>query len=350
MSFFGTKSITSSTDKDMELADPPSDSISSIAFSPQADFLAVASWSNEVRMYEVGANGQSQGKAAYQHEGPALSVCWNKDGTKVISGGADKAVRMFDVTTGQASQVAQHEQPVRCVKWIDAPQPIGGILATGSWDRTIKYWDLRTPNPLATYTLPERCYTMDVAFPFLVVGTAERHIQVINLNNPTTLYRDISNPLKWQTRVVSCFPDSKGFAVGSIEGRVAIQYIDEKDASSNFSFRCHRKDPPVGSKDQQVFAVNDITFNLQHGTFATAGSDGTVTFWDKDSRTRLKSFEPAPAPIVSTAFNRLGTIYAYALAYDWSKGHSGMVPNHPNKVMLHAVKDEEVRKRPKQGR
>jgi mRNA export factor len=34
--------------------------------------------------------------------------------------------------------VAQHDQPIKCVKWIDAPQPVGGILATGSWDRTVK--------------------------------------------------------------------------------------------------------------------------------------------------------------------------------------------------------------------
>lgn len=61
-----------------------------------------------------------------------------KDGTKVLSGGADKAVRMFDVNTGQTTQVAQHDQPVKSVRWIDAPQPAGGILATGSWDKTIR--------------------------------------------------------------------------------------------------------------------------------------------------------------------------------------------------------------------
>lgn len=37
----------------------------------------------------------------------------------------------------------------------------------------------------------------------------------------------ITSPLKWQTRVVSCFTNSpsSGFAVGSIEGRVAIQCV-----------------------------------------------------------------------------------------------------------------------------
>jgi mRNA export factor len=42
---------------------------------------------------------------------------------------------MFDVNTGQATQVAQHDAPVSVVGWVDAQS---GILATGSWDKTIK--------------------------------------------------------------------------------------------------------------------------------------------------------------------------------------------------------------------
>jgi len=65
-----------------------------------------------------------------------LGVCmlW-QEGNKVFSGGADNAGRMFDTTTGQSQQVAQHDAPIKVVKWIDAQ---AGILATGSWDKTIK--------------------------------------------------------------------------------------------------------------------------------------------------------------------------------------------------------------------
>lgn len=42
---------------------------------------------------------------------------------------------MFDLSTGQSSQVAQHDAPVKVVKWVDAQS---GILATGSWDKTVK--------------------------------------------------------------------------------------------------------------------------------------------------------------------------------------------------------------------
>lgn len=112
---------------------------------------------------------------------------------------------MFDVTTGQSQQVAQHEAPIKVVKWIDAPGS-SGFLVTGSWDKTIKvsrptlsvfethayamqYWDLRTPTPVSSVTLPERCYTLDVTYPLMVVGTAERHIQIFNLSNPTTAFK-----------------------------------------------------------------------------------------------------------------------------------------------------------------
>lgn len=150
-----------------------------------------------------------------------------QDGTKVASGGADKAGRMFDVTTGQTTQVAQHDEPIKCCKFLDQAQQ---ILATGSWDKTVRYWDLRSPQPIGTVQLPERCYAMDISGPLMVVGTAEKHVCIFDLNNPTVIFKQTTSPLKWQTRVVSCFPDNKGFAIGSIEGRVGIQYVDDKDS------------------------------------------------------------------------------------------------------------------------
>jgi mRNA export factor len=78
--------------------------------------------------------------------------------------------------------------------------------------------------------MQERVYTLDVKKNLLVVGTADRYINVINLSKPTEIYKTLQSPLKWQTRAISCFPDATGFAVGSIEGRCAIQYVEEKDA------------------------------------------------------------------------------------------------------------------------
>ncbi|CAH7673536.1 WD40-repeat-containing domain protein [Phakopsora pachyrhizi] len=358
---------TSTEPKDIEVENPPTDGISSIAWSPQADFLAAGSWSNEIRIYEVNAQGQSVPKAAYSHEQPVLEVIWSGDGTKIISGGCDRAARAFDVSTGQATQVAAHEAPIRKLAWLD----INGqcLLATGSWDKTLKYWDLRQSTPALSVTLPERIYTMDTVFPLMVVGTAARKIHIYHLSNPSVEYKSLDSPLKWQTRCIACFNDAQGYAVGSIEGRVAIQHVEDKQTANNFSFKCHRKDSPTAgtrltstSSSPQVWAVNDIKFHKQHGTFATAGSDGVCFVFAIKSKKKFIAFDNRGGPITSVSFNRTGAVFAYTVSYDWSQGHSGAhnpttagttgagatnPSTQPNKIMLHALKDDEIKKRPK---
>lgn len=65
---------------------------------------------------------------------------------------------------------------------------------------------------------------MDLSGQLLVVATAERKIQTFDLRNPGTQYGPtIDSPLKFQTRSIACFPDQTGYAIGSVEGRVAVQ-------------------------------------------------------------------------------------------------------------------------------
>ena len=91
----------------------------------------------------------------------------------------------------------------------------------------MRYWDTRSPTPALQVQLPDRCYALSCTHPLLVVGTAERHIQVYDLNNPSAPFKQLQSPLKYQTRTVAAFPDKSGYLVGSIEGRVAVQHVDD---------------------------------------------------------------------------------------------------------------------------
>ena len=71
---------------------------------------------------------------------------------------------------------------------------------------------------------------MDAKGNLLVAATAERHVHILNLRNPTSFHKTLQSPLKQQTRVVSCLADASGFAIASTEGRCAFQYLDDKDA------------------------------------------------------------------------------------------------------------------------
>ena len=48
----------------------------------------------------------------------------------------------------------------------------------------IRYWDTRQANPVHIQQLPERCYALTVNYPLMIVGTADRHLVVFNLQNP----------------------------------------------------------------------------------------------------------------------------------------------------------------------
>jgi len=270
---------------------------------------------------------------------------------------------MLDLGSGNTTpqQVAVHDQPIRCVRMFQVNG--NNMLVTGSWDKTIKYWDLRQSQPAGSITCQERVYTMDIKDSLLVVGTADRYCNIVNLADPMKFYKTMQSNLKWQTRVVSCFTDATGFAIGSIEGRCAIQYVEDKDAryeahhgaltsadtrtpSSNFSFKCHRQMDASTRDLSKVYSVNAISFHPVHGTFSTAGSDGTFHFWDKDAKHRLKGYPEVGGSISATAFNRNGNIFAYAVSYDWSKGYQFNNPNYPNKIMLHPVQGDECKPRP----
>ncbi|CAK9862993.1 unnamed protein product [Sphagnum jensenii] len=129
--------------------------------------------------------------------------------------------------------------------------------------------------------------------------------------------------------------------LGSIEGRVEVQHIEAQQAK-NFTFKCHRD-------NSDVYAVNTISFHPEcnkgvHATFATSGSDGAYNFWDKDSKQRLKALQWCNQQIPCRAFNHDGTIFAFAVSYDWSKGAENHMPAQAqNFILLHPTQDMEVK-------
>jgi len=324
----------------MEVSQPPEDSVSCLRFSPESipqTFLIGTSWANDIRCWEIQADGKSVPKAVKTHDAPILSAAWSNDGTKVFTASCDKTAKMWDLQSDQFIQIAQHDAPIKVIHHIVRPNY--QCVMTGSWDKTLKFWDLRQQQPIGTIQLPDKCYCSDVYGPMAIVSGGNRFIKVYNLDNQPQEMKTIESPLKYQHRCVSIFLDKNknptGFALGSIEGRVAIQYVETANPKDNFTFKCHRSQPSQSNTPQDIFAVNDIAFHPVYMTLATVGSDGRFSFWDKDARTKLKTPDlTGDQPISCCAIDARGKIFAYALSYDWHKGHEFNNPNKKNSIHL----------------
>lgn len=278
----GIGQLASIAPNDCNVPQAGNDGISGLIWSPTANFLVSSNWDSGVRCWEVQEQGgqvRAMAKAQVNHAGnsPVLDCCFSADGSTVFSAGADKAVRMWKLGQTPANntpdQIGSHDAPVKCVGFLEP----SNMVVSGGWDRKLKFWDTRSPTPAGTLDLPERVYALDTKGSLLVVATANRQIITYDVTSTPREYSRKESPLKFQSRCISCFPDCTGYAVGSIEGRVGIQYVQKVPGRDHFAFKCHRQ-------ESNVYSVNAIAFQRQFGTFATVGSDGVVNFWDKGTR------------------------------------------------------------------
>ncbi|ACI64541.1 WD-40 repeat containing protein [Thalassiosira pseudonana CCMP1335] len=335
----------SATPNDHSVAQAGNDGITSVIWSPTANNLVSTNWDGGVRCWEVQESAgqvRAMPKAQVNHENnsPVLDSCFSPDGTTVFSVGADKAVRMWQLgqtpTNNVPQQIGAHDQPIKSVAFL----PSTNMIVSGGWDNMLKFWDARQPNPVGSLQMPDKVYDLDVRDSLMVVACAGRHIITYNVQGQPQEHERKESPLKFQSRCVAAFPDATGYAVGSIEGRVGIQYVTKVPGKESFAFKCHRD-------QSKVFPVNNICFHKQFGTFATVGGDGIINFWDKDNKQRLKGFPAIHRTITCANFSAQGNLFAYASSYDWHKGSSGYAPGTPNEIWVHSVQEEEIKPKAK---
>jgi mRNA export factor len=361
------------------------DSYSSLAWAPDGRHLSVAGWDQKVHVFSVEQDAASGRCAALKHVlstaelgAPVLDHTWNQESNGIFIGTCGGDVKLWDLSNQAAppGNLGKHKNAVRSVHRAQVgPTP---CVVTGGWDNELNYWDVRQPRALANVKLDERVYAMDVNRGQMVValgGNATRNVLIFDLaRSPAQPIWQMQSPLKYQTRAVRIFNDlsaqgrPQSFGISSIEGRCAIRRLDKGEDEMqdlvagkpkfSFTFKCHRDELDT-SPQKVIYAVNALdTYPVTQArpgygaVFATGGSDGVYTFWDKDKRQRLKEFSTmqgarAPkTPVVDVKFAPNGQFVAYAYSYDWSRGHQfNDQAAMPPQVFVHSIVEDGELKR-----
>ncbi|HLO86348.1 MAG TPA: hypothetical protein VK203_15315, partial [Nostocaceae cyanobacterium] len=116
-------------------------------WSGDGQTLASASGDKAVKLWDV-----QTGDCVCTLEGHSSwvnSVVWSGDGQTLASASSDDTVKLWDVQTGECVRTLEgHSSSVWSVAW----SRDGQTLASGSSDDTVKLWDVQTGECIATFS------------------------------------------------------------------------------------------------------------------------------------------------------------------------------------------------------
>ena len=200
--------------------------------------MIVSSWDSTTRLYDA---SQNIPKATYNFKAACLTCCFQDDQI-AFGGGLDKEIRKLDLERGSENSLGSHENAVSCMSFSSET----GILFSGSWDSSFAAWDSRMASKVSSTQISGKVFSLSVGISqklVIATGGSGNNILIYDIRNLSKPEQIRESPLRNMTRKVACFTDGTGFAVGSTEGRVAIEYFgtDTETQSLKYAFKCHRK-------------------------------------------------------------------------------------------------------------
>ncbi|MEG4218614.1 AAA-like domain-containing protein, partial [Microcoleus sp. Pol14C6] len=315
-----------------------SNSVFSVAFSPDGKTLASASGDNTIKLWNL--QNQKNIKTLTGHSGLVRSVAFSSDGKTLASARDDNTIKLWNPQTGKPiATLTGHSNPVISVAW----SPDGKTLASGSADKTIKLWNLQTQKPLATLTA-HRSFVNSVAFSpdslTLASAGADKTIKLWNLQTQKPLatltgHRSFVNSVAFS-------PDGKTLASASSDKTIKLWNLQTKELIATLTGHSDQVNSVAISPDGKTLAsasgdntiklwnlqtkeaiatltghstfVNSVAWSPDRKTLASASGDGTIKLWNLQTQKNIKTLTRYSSAVNSVAISPDGLTLAVASA------------------------------------
>ncbi|XP_015895138.3 mitotic checkpoint protein BUB3.3 [Ziziphus jujuba] len=313
----------------LQFANPFEDAISRIRFAPHSDNLLISSWDSSLRLYDVGS---SVLRLEAHFEAALLDCCFQNESV-AFTAGSDGSITRYDLHSAICDTIGNHDDIATCIGYSDETCQV----ITAGMDRKILSWDTRLVKNMCFAHLGSEVDSMSLSvFDMVIAIGASVHMYDL---------RKIERPFQskkldlGQIKCVGSYPYFKGFAVGSVDGRVAVDLSFPSDSDDiRYMFRCH---PKSTDGRYHLEAVNDIAFNpLFTGAFVTGDKEGYVIAWDAQSRRKQFELPRFPNSVASLSFNQGGQLLAIASSYTYQEANE--IEDLPL-IFIHKIDDGNIR-------
>lgn len=219
------------------------------------------------------------------------SICFSPDDKFIVSGSKNKTVKKWSVKTGQLlSTFEGHEKLVTSVDYSSD----SSMIASGSKDNTIKIWN--ADNGELIYTFSDHSYPVtSIDFSpnnkFLVSGSEDKTIKIWNLNSGE-LVKTLN---KHDSYICSVkFSDDGKYILSAGSWGRNIYLWD----ASNFEFIMEYSD--------HLDWITSIDFHNSNKIFASASLDNTIIIWNVKFGSKMQNLKGHSSTISSIDFEPNG--------------------------------------------
>lgn len=266
-------------------------SFSSVACSSDGQLVATCSI-DLVRLYNANTGASTADLCG--HSNSVTSIAFSPDSKYIVSGSYDKTARIWNVQTGEGGHtLGGHTDAVTSVAF----SPTGAHIATGSDDRSVMVWSARTGKVCSILTghtevVKTLIYSPNSQQLHLASGSGDNNIKLWHARDGR-IDRDLrghSNAVE----SVSFTSDGKKLASGSRDGTARIWDVTSGQTT-------HELTGATGHKN----AVTAIAFSPNNLRVATGSWDKTVKIWDVQTGKCLVTVEEFVGEVNSIAWKPL---------------------------------------------
>ena len=265
------------------------------------------------------------------------TLAFNSDGTRLVNGGLDDKLKLFDLTTGEIHQTQKlysrgvcrtaispdgtilasamsKENIVRI--WDEAASrmvttlyghtsqiaalsfsPDGSMLATGSSDKTIRIWDTSTWKLLKTLVHSSLVQTVRFSPDGHYIAAGDFTGGIIHVWTVHDWKKIKTFDVLHIVNSIAFSPDSARLAAGDDGGNIFVWDVESGEIVMEIENGWFRNNP-FGNINNPIHSID---FCPSSNTIISGNDDGTVKIWDAGTGDLVKTLKAHTGKVVSVA-------------------------------------------------